>query len=60
MTRESIQWELELLEAGWKPTAAHPNSPTWSTPDGKMIYPGPGYAHSVMKQLKGDLNVIQP
>lgn len=47
MTRESIQWEKELKEAGWTPVAAHPNSPIWYAPDGKL-YAGPGYAHSVM------------
>ena len=55
MTRDSIQWEKELKEAGWKPLAAHPNSPTWRSPDGQL-YPGPGFAHSVMleqKKLKG-------
>jgi len=46
MTRESQQWEKKLKEAGWKPPAAHPNSPTWLHPHGKTLYPGPGYAHS--------------
>lgn len=47
MTRDSQRWEEELKEAGWKPLAAHPNSPVWRDPQGKL-YAGPGYAHSVM------------
>jgi hypothetical protein len=41
--------EAELKAAGWVPTSVHPRSPGWRSPDGVM-YPGPGYAHSVMKQ----------
>lgn len=43
------QQELELKAAGWKPMAAHPHSAVWRSPDG-VVMPGPGYAHSVMKQ----------
>ena len=46
--RKTQQWEMELREAGWKSTTAHPNSPTWIDPDGKL-YPGPFIAWRVMK-----------
>jgi len=49
MTRDSIKWEAELKEEGWQPLTVHPNSPMWRAPDGQ-IYPGPGYAHSVMEK----------
>ena len=45
------EMENELKEAGWQPTAVHPNSPTWVAPDGK-IYPGPGYAWMLMTEQK--------
>src|SRR5205807_1611317 len=45
---EREQCEKELREAGWQPTAVHPNSPTWRSPDGQL-YPGPGYAWVIMK-----------
>lgn len=48
MTRDSQQWEKELKEAGWKPVAAHPNSPLWRDPNGQL-YPGPGYSWLVMQ-----------
>ena len=41
-------WEDALKAAGWKPTAAHPNSPSWIAPDGTLV-PGPGFAFMVMK-----------
>ena len=43
--------EKELIEAGWQPTAVHPNSATWFAPDVK-IYPGPGYAWMLMTEQK--------
>jgi hypothetical protein len=55
MTKEQQQWEEELKAAGWTPEAAHPNSPVWYAPTGfcgstkRLAYPGPGYAHQVMK-----------
>lgn len=58
MTREMQQWEAELKAAGWRPTALHPNSPTWRAPDG-VIYAGPGYAHTVMKQMEEQLTPIE-
>jgi hypothetical protein len=47
-TQEDI-WEEELKAAGWKPTTAHPRSPTFVSPDGGL-YSGPGYAWLVMKE----------
>ena len=55
MTRDSQQWEDELKEAGWKPLAAHPNSPLWFAPDGQL-YPGPGFAWSVMQDRRKNNN----
>lgn len=52
MTQEQQQWEKELKEAGWQPMAVHPNSPMWRAPDGKTVYPGPGYAWTVMKRAQ--------
>ena len=50
-TKEDQQ-ELELKQAGWKPTAAHRRSPTWWSPE-RVLMPGPGYAWLVMKgQIK--------
>jgi len=49
VTRQSQVWEKELKDAGWKPTAAHPNSPAWVSPAGQL-YPGPGYAYLIMKK----------
>jgi hypothetical protein len=46
-TKEDQQ-EFELKQAGWKPTAAHPRSPTWCSPDG-LLLPGPSYAWMVMR-----------
>jgi len=56
-TRESQFWEAELKEAGWRPFAAHPNSPIWFDPNGQP-YPGPCYAWLVMQEqkLKGAIN----
>lgn len=45
---EIEQWESELVAAGWRPWAAHRNSPMWISPSGEL-FPGPGYAHQVMK-----------
>jgi hypothetical protein len=59
MTRESQQWEKELKEAGWEPCAAHPNSPMWRDPDGQL-FPGPGYAYSVMKERKDKTIMSRP
>ena len=53
MTRESQQQEEELIAAGWRPSTAHPCSPTWLSPDG-VLMPGPGFAHMVMLQQKGE------
>ena len=47
-TREDVM-EAELRAAGWTPTAVHPRSPVWRSPDG-VLMPF-GYAHSVMKGL---------
>lgn len=52
-TRQTQHWEEELKQAGWKPIAAHPNSPLWRDPDGQL-YPGPGYAHLVMTKRKAN------
>ena len=49
MTKEEQKWEAELKAAGWRPLAAHPNSPTWRAPNG-LIYAGPGYAWTVMQK----------
>lgn len=46
------QWEKDLKDSGWQPVAAHPNSPVWRDPEG-TLYPGPGYAWLVMKELEG-------
>lgn len=45
------RWEATLKAAGWKPLAAHPNSPSWVSPDGTLV-PGPGYAYMVMQSTQ--------
>lgn len=44
--------EEELKAAGWKPVAAHPCSPVWVSPGDGLLYPGPGFAHSMMLAAK--------
>jgi hypothetical protein len=48
-TKEDQQ-EAELKEAGWVPTALHPRSKTWWSPE-RVLFPGPTYAWLVMKGL---------
>jgi hypothetical protein len=48
-TQEDV-WEEELIAAGWQPCAAHPHAAVWLSPKGEKV-PGPGYAHSQMKQV---------
>lgn len=56
MNAETLAMEKELKEAGWRPLAAHPDSPVWRSPEGQL-YPTVGYSYLGNGRAKGETTV---